>query len=422
MKKLELSRALLTSIIFCLALLAEVIIGDYNKLSADEIQSQRIMADTNRSGLAQSNSVCSGGNVSVGDLQNNLTHRGLISFDLDRLRRDDIAEIVSVELDLSDHHTAGNPFRDLGTLQVVVIDLISYGSDSACQSTYSMTGSIIYDRPGRPLRPIDVTDSFKNAYARRTKWFFLRLQFSRETDRDGSYDSVRFHNISSTVRYSAPLPPVTLESPPDGSIVRCLTPLPVLNWRNIPGVSSYYVQVSQSRDFPSSPTHEVFTNSCETGNLEDGKTYYWRVKRAGTEWRTTDSIWSFTVRVVPDMPWINTPPHGAQISRRRPTLIWSAVPYATSYDLELREGSTSGPVVFHVFPTTTSFACPHDLPINRRYVWMIKACNRNHECSGYATGWFKVILPAPGTRPSIPKQTPAEPPGPPSAPAKPPVR
>jgi hypothetical protein len=427
MRKLDLPRVLLTSAIFYLALLSGEIIVDYYKVSADEIQSQRIIADTNKSGLAQSNSVCSKVNISVGDLANNLTHRGLISFDLDSLRRDEIGEIASVELDLSGHiiggAPGGYPFRDLGNLQVVVIDLISYGSDSACRSTYSMAGSIVYDRSGAPLSPINVTDSFKNAYEREARWFYLRLQFSRETDGDNINDYIVFRErISLTVKYSSPPPPVTLESPPNGSIVRSLIPVPVLNWRSIPGVSSYYVQYSQSRDFPSAPTYEAFTNSSQTRDLENGRTYYWRVKRAGTEWRPTDLIWSFTVRVVPDMPWINTPPHGSQISRRKPTLIWNAVSYATSYDLELREGSMSGPEVFHVSPTTTSFVSPHDLPVNKRYVWIIKACNTNRECSGPAMGWFEVVLAAPEPTPSVPKQPPVKLPAPPSLPVKPPVK
>lgn len=432
MRKLDLRRALLISTVFYLAFLSGEIIGDYAKLSADEINSQRIIVDPYQCGTARSDGLCTQGDVSVGDLANKRTRRGLISFDLDSLRRDEIGEIVSAELDLSGHTnesgtSGGNPFRDLGNFQVIIVDYLYIFSSSDrtnCLSAYSMAGSIVHDRSGVPLSPIDATDSFKNAYGRRANRFCFRLQFSRGTDGDNTWDSISFNRdtISLTVRYSSPPPPVTLESPPNGSIVRSLTPGPVLNWRSIPGVSSYHVQYSQSRDFPSAPTYEAFTHSSQTRDLEDGRTYYWRVKRAWTEWRATDPIWSFTVRVVPDMPWINTPPHGSQISRRRPTLIWNAVSYATSYDLELREGSMSGPEVFHVSPTTTSFVCPHDLPVNKRYVWIIKACNTNRECSGPAMGWFEVVIAAPKTTPSVPKLPPAKLPGSPSPPVKPPVK
>jgi hypothetical protein len=38
-----------------------------------------------------------------------------------------------------------------------------------------------------------------------------------------------------------------------------------------------------------------------------------------------------------------------------------------------------GPLVFRSFPNTTSVILPPDLTSGERYVWIIKACNRNDE-------------------------------------------
>ncbi len=221
------------------------------------------------------------------------------------------------------------------------------------------------------------------------------------------------------------LPPITLESPPNGSLVRSITPGPVLNWRSFPGGGGYKVQLSTRRDFTDATTRTVYNNFYEvpSGSLENGNTYYWRVRQgaSGTEWRSIDPIWSFTVNVIPDMPWITHPPSGSRISNLRPTLAWNAIPYAASYVLELREGSMSGPLVFpRVYPTTTSFTAPNDLALNKKYVWIIKACNRNNECSGPAIGWFEVAIEL--RRPDIIPKKPATKLPEPAAPAKPPVK
>jgi hypothetical protein len=436
MRKVRFWHVLITIAIFNFVVLTGEIPKGVPTVRADVTHTQRLIVDSYQSGDAQSDGACTQVEVTVGDLANNKTHRGIICFDLNSLHREEIGQIVSAELDLSGHTNesrlqGGNPFRDLGNFQVVVVDLVSFNAcvydRGQCLSAYSMAGAMVYNRFGPPLSPINVTDPFKNAYKWRKRWFCLRLQFARETDGDNTWDMAKFfkHSASVTVRYSPPPPPVTLESPPNDSIVHSISPGPALNWRGIPGVSSYWVQLSHSRDFPSATTSEVYTNSFVPGRrLEDGRTYYWRVKVAGGEWRAVDPIWSFTVRVVPDMPWITSPPHGSTTNNRRPTLVWNSVPYAASYVLELREGGMSGPLVFpRVYPTATSFTVPNELALNKRYVWIIKACNRNNECSGPAMGWFEVALPAPQVTPSIPKQPPTKLPVPaPIPPVRPPVK
>jgi hypothetical protein len=221
------------------------------------------------------------------------------------------------------------------------------------------------------------------------------------------------------------MPPITLESPPNGSRITSITPGPVLSWRRFSEGGGYWVQLSTNRDFSSAPTHIIVYNNfyeVPSGSLEDSKTYYWRVKQAaGTEWRRIDPIWSFTVSVVPEMPWITNPPNGSRVSSLRPTISWNAVPYATNYELELRDGSMSGPLVFRLFPTTTSIVSPYDLSLNKKYVWIIKACRRNSGCSGPSMGWFEVGLQAPRPTPPIQKLPPTKQPVP-TPPVKPPVR
>jgi hypothetical protein len=215
---------------------------------------------------------------------------------------------------------------------------------------------------------------------------------------------------------------MTLRDPANGSRVHSLRP--ILSWNPASGARNYDVTLSPRSDLANPVFYRRTDNTSASvaPDLEDGKTYYWQVTAGGDTWSSHSPKWSFTVSAIPDIPWVTSPRNGSRVSSLRPTLSWSAVPYATSYQLELREGSISGRLVFRLSPATTSIVSPYDLSLGKKYVWIIKACNRNNECSGTSSGWFEVGLTAPKATPSIPKPPPGKLPGPPSAPVKPPVK
>ncbi len=203
-----------------------------------------------------------------------------------------------------------------------------------------------------------------------------------------SYSEVGIFHIT-TAR-----PPITLLSPPNGSRISHLEPPPSLSWRSVPGGGGYNVQLSTNRDFTDATTYTIYHNyfNVPSNRLENEKTYYWRVKQeVAGEWRSIDSIWSFTVRVIPEPTGLTYPRSGAKINDVRPTLRWREVPYATSYQLELREDDWTGPIFFSGrLYSTTSFTVRRTLSFNKRYIWFIRSCNRHNECSGPGVGWFEV--------------------------------
>jgi hypothetical protein len=103
---------------------------------------------------------------------------------------------------------------------------------------------------------------------------------------------------SFTVNVSIPKPIVTLLSPNNGSIITTLSP--VLSW-SVDYLGSDLLSYDVYLDTRSEPINYTsnipFTQFIPTFNLEEGKTYYWKVVPwAGGISGPTSEIWSFTIK------------------------------------------------------------------------------------------------------------------------------
>ncbi len=94
---------------------------------------------------------------------------------------------------------------------------------------------------------------------------------------------------------AAPFPPALL-SPANGALNQPMNP--VLHWNSSSGASSYRIQLSTDPSFSAGTlliNDSVTSTSRQTGWLDTGKTYYWRVNAMNTVGVSTFSgSWSFT--------------------------------------------------------------------------------------------------------------------------------
>jgi hypothetical protein len=125
-------------------------------------------------------------------------------------------------------------------------------------------------------------------------------------------------------------------------------------------------------------------------NLTKNTTYYWRVnaKKNGqtSAWSPT---WSFTItnESAPAAPALISPVNGATGLPQDPTLTWSAVPGAASYDVQVAaEPGFWAPVVqCYAFNGTALLADNLEEGYTEHFFWRIRARN-----AGGLSPWSEV--------------------------------
>lgn len=128
--------------------------------------------------------------------------------------------------------------------------------------------------------------------------------------------------------------------------------------------------------------------SAAKANLISGNTYY--VEVAG---RTGGGALKFAATFTPQAPAapkLLTPASGSQSTSASQILDWTDSPGATYYQVQMRKGSTTGPLVDSAKPTSSTYTTK--TLAAALYYWRAGACN-TIGCKW--TGWwtFKVLLP-----------------------------
>jgi len=158
----------------------------------------------------------------------------------------------------------------------------------------------------------------------------------------------------------------------------------VLQWSSVSG-AEYHVQVATNQDF----TNIVFDQDLipgaddSTTTLNSYTTYYWRVKAEGPGGISSGGengytpAWQFTTAPgVPLAPVLIAPVAGASGLSIKPTLAWSKVTGATTYQLQIATGiSFTNPVVNDSLISDTSFF-PTSLSANQGYWWQVRTINQ----------------------------------------------
>ncbi len=112
-------------------------------------------------------------------------------------------------------------------------------------------------------------------------------------------------------------------------------------------------------------------------SLEPNTTYYWRVSATDSdgdgEW---SSLWRFTTLDFPlDSPVLIAPADGAEGQPTTPTLSWSAVSTAASYEVEVDEDASFATPLFARADLLETSVMASGLENERSYFWHVRALN-----------------------------------------------
>jgi hypothetical protein len=213
----------------------------------------------------------------------------------------------------------------------------------------------------------------------------------------GAWSSSRKLTIGAPA--SAPTP----GTPPNNAIITDTTP--TLTWSVVPGATFYRVQLTGGTcDFTTPLTDTLVLSPMLTivTPLEPG-TYCWRVQAINNfgpgPWSAPQT---FTVRALspPIPPDLSNPPDHSQTCDTTPTLGWSPVVTAFSYELQIDDGACdfAPPVVDVTVPVTSYTVSPALLP--GTYCWRVRAINESGP--GAWSGTWTFIIPTPSTAPPTP--------------------
>jgi len=176
---------------------------------------------------------------------------------------------------------------------------------------------------------------------------------------------------------AAPATPVLI-SPANNSVDISLTP--TLTWGAVGGADNYTVQISTTPNFLVYNDSITTTNiqyTVPSGKLQEGYTYFWRVKASNSIGSSSwSSVWNFATHIGPEAPTLVSPLNGATGIILTPTLDWNDVPAATGYLVEISPNSSFSIITDSATVTVSQRTVPAGkLLANNIYYWRVCAMN-----------------------------------------------
>ena len=157
---------------------------------------------------------------------------------------------------------------------------------------------------------------------------------------------------------------------------------PTLKWNAVTGAAKYevYRARSQSGDYIkySTVTGTSYTN---TSYIEDGNTYYYKVRALGSD--GTAGAWSSIVAVTYKQTLSAPAVTGGNDSQGRPTLTWKAVSGAAKYEV-YRARSKDGTYTKYSTTTGTAYTNSSYLTSGATYYYKVRALDANGNAGPYS--------------------------------------
>ncbi|MHA2250338.1 MAG: Ig-like domain-containing protein [Candidatus Kariarchaeaceae archaeon] len=153
---------------------------------------------------------------------------------------------------------------------------------------------------------------------------------------------------------------------------------PYLDWSDVPGTYRYHLQVARSTSFGAAYMDYESTSLSTsyrqlTTALSEGW-HYWRVRSRDHDsyygpWSGYRSI--YVDLTPPPAPVLTAPGSGTFTTDTTPSLYWAAASTANYYNLEVRSGSSTGPVVYSA--SANMLARTITAQSNGLYYWHVRA-------------------------------------------------
>lgn len=208
--------------------------------------------------------------------------------------------------------------------------------------------------------------------------------------------------LTPTMTYAKESPAVQLTAPVGNAEISGSVPL---QWQAQPYAQAYQVQVAANNDANFSSTNILFDETTAQSAYTWDEVvpaattpYVWRVRRIDSVGNA--GVWSTPRRFASpgSSPTLVTPKDGAAVPASRALFYWSLVPGATSYRVEIRQGSRAT-----TYTTSANAYAPTSPFSTGSRTWRVVALDANRDPVGAsATRSFTVDA----TRPEITKVTP----------------
>jgi len=157
-----------------------------------------------------------------------------------------------------------------------------------------------------------------------------------------------------------------------------------LQWYKSSGTLNYRCQISSDISFENIIINELVEgNNFFVNELENNKTYFWRVKAySGNDSSNYSSIWQFTVgKETPGKIEILAPENNSNNVSVNIKVIWSSVNYICDfcdnnyYEIQVSEQNNFNQTIFHEFLRDTNIVLQNVLKASTKYFVRVRAIN-----------------------------------------------
>ena len=221
------------------------------------------------------------------------------------------------------------------------------------------------------------TSYTNTSYIENGNTYYYKVRALDANGTAGAWSSV----VSVTYKQTLPAPTVTGGNDAQGR--------PTLKWNAVTGAAKYEVYRARSKDGDyikySTVTGTSYTN---TSYIEDGNTYYYKVRALGSDGTTGawSSIVSVTYRAASTGTLSAPSVTGGKDSQGRPTLKWNAVSGAAKYEV-YRARSKDGDYIKYSTVTGTSYTNTSYIESGNTYYYKVRALKSD----GTAGAWSSVV-------------------------------
>ncbi len=268
--------------------------------------------------------------------------------------------------------SSSKPLLDWGTLA----DAKSYQIQIATSSTVLATAT--------PITVVAPTTAYQTAVsfadASTAYWRVRAVNANGVTSAWGATWSVKI---------AIPMP--ALSSP--GNAATGQIAQPVLSWTAITGAQSYSLQLSTKSDFSEIITAKAgitTTSYTPVTALNAGTVYYWRVAQKDVDGviGSYSTAYSFTVAWTQTLTVVD-PKDAASVKTTTPTLSWSAVVGASSYEIQMADTSAGITTATAVPVATNSYVIPatSSVPNGSIRYWRVRPINVDKAEGNWGTTW-----------------------------------